>query len=291
MLDDVRAYYATASERERARLANEQDGTLEFLINRHVIAAHLPPGARVLDIGGGPGRYTLWLAERGHRVVLADLSPELLAIAREQVAASAAKPLVEEIIEADARDLSRWPDAAFDAVLALGPFYHLTAEGDRNRAAAELARVVRPGGPVFVAVMPRYAFIRRVLAHGQERHQLAKPGFLAAILDHGVFRNDRPGGFTAGYGFRPEAIAPFFEGHGFTTLALVASEGIVPDLQGELAALATADPAAYRATLDAVLNTAADPSILGLSNHLLYVGRKASAVTIGGVTLEEVTSG
>src|SRR4051812_27451465 len=94
--DDVRAYYDQFGEREWSRLERPEDGALEFAIHCRAIAGHLPEGARVLDIGGGPGRYALWLADQGHRVVLADLSPELLAFARARMAASAAGVLVEE---------------------------------------------------------------------------------------------------------------------------------------------------------------------------------------------------
>lgn len=255
--DAVRAYYDSFGEREWARLARPEDGAVEFAVTRQAIAAHLPPGARVLDLGGGPGRYALWLAERGHRVTLADLSPALLALARAKVAAAVAGGLVEEIVEADARDRSRWADGAFDAALALGPFYHLPDPADRERAAAELARVLRPGGLAFVALMPRYALLRRA-------------------LEDGVFVSELPGRFTGGYGARPEEVAPFFARHGFATLALLACEGIVPDLQAELAELAAAESAAYQAMLDVIIRTAGDPSILGLSNHLLYIGRKAA---------------
>jgi S-adenosylmethionine-dependent methyltransferase len=245
-------------------------------VHRHLARhRHLPPGTSVLDIGGGPGRYSLWLAERGHRVVLADLSPELLAIARDQVAASAAGVLVEEIVEADACDLGRWPNGSFDAALSLGPFYHLPAPAERDRAAAELARVLRPAGSAFVALMPRYTFLRRTVALPDERPRLAQPDFVARVLDDGVFINDLPGRFTGGYGARPDEVAPFFERHGFTMLTLLASQGIAAGLEDALAELAGSNPAAYQATLDVVVRTAGDPSILGLSSHLLYVGRKS----------------
>ena len=89
----------------------------------------------------------------GHRVVLADLSPELLTIAREHLAEvdSRTQACVEEILKADACDLTRWTDESFDAALCLGPFFYLPNLADRNRAAAELARVLRPGGMAFVA--------------------------------------------------------------------------------------------------------------------------------------------
>lgn len=196
---DVRAYYDSYGEREWRRLDRPEDGAVEFAVNRHAIAAHLPPGARVLDIGGGPGRYSFWLAEQGHQVTLADLSPELLAIARARFAAldPTVRTHIDEIIEADACDLSRWPDAAFDAALSLGPFYHLPEPADRDRAAAELARVLRPEGLVFAALMPRYVFLRRMLANPRERHLLARPGVIAQVLDEGAYINDRHDAATA----------------------------------------------------------------------------------------------
>jgi S-adenosylmethionine-dependent methyltransferase len=271
--DAIRAYYEGYAEHEWERLDRDDDGVLEFTINSRTIAAHLPSGATVLDIGGGPGRYAHWLAARGHRVTLADLSPALLAIAR--IRNSAGSPLAE-IVETDARDLRRWGAGSFDAALALGPFYHLTEAADRERAAAELARVIRPGGLLFAALMPRLAFLRRTIADPTERRHLAAPEFVARIVADGVFVNDEPGRFTGGYGFRPEEIAPFFAAHGFTQLTLLASESAAADLQPQLAELARTDPAAYAATLDMLLSVAAETSILGMASHLLYVGRRAA---------------
>jgi S-adenosylmethionine-dependent methyltransferase len=273
--DDVRAYYDQYGEREWERLTRPTDGIVERAVNQHTIAKHLPPTASVLDIGGGPGRYTIWLAERGHRVTLADLSPGLLEIARREVVAAGVERQVEAIVEADACDLSRWGDGTFDAVLALGPFYHLPEPADREGAAAELVRVLCPGGLAFIALMPRLAFLRRTIASTTGRHLLTQPGFVERVLGSGVFLNDRPGGFTGGYGVRPEEVDPFFARHGLAQIALLSSEGIAPDLQDSLAALATTDPEMYRAALDVLVRTAAEPSILGMSHHLLYVGRKA----------------
>lgn len=271
----VRDYYDSFGEREWERLSRPDDGALEFAITKRVIEDYLPGGARVLDIGGGPGRYSLWLEERGHRVTLADLSPALIAIAREKVAASPSAALVEEIVVADARDLSAWTDRAFDAVLALGPFYHLPGRSDRDRAANEMARVLRPGGFVFVALMPRYAFLRRTLAIPDERRHLASAQFVTRVLEEGVFENDVPGRFTGGYGVRPADVEPFFARHGFEARALLAAESIVPDMQAALAELAQGDPDTHIATMDTLVRVAGDPGILGLASHLLYVGQKA----------------
>jgi hypothetical protein len=63
-VEAVRSYYASFGEREWTRLTTPI-GAIEFAINSYALAKHLPPDARVLDIGGGPGRYALWLSAKG----------------------------------------------------------------------------------------------------------------------------------------------------------------------------------------------------------------------------------
>jgi SAM-dependent methyltransferase len=271
-MDRVRGYYGNLGEREWSRLESPS-GALELAVNSRLIGRHLPAGARVLDLGGGPGRYTLWLAELGHRVVLADLSPELLAVARERIASSPHGSNVEEAVETDARDLTAWDDAAFDAVLCLGPFYHLTQPDDRERAASELRRVVRRGGAVFVAFMPRYAFLRRTAAIAEERHRLKDPTFVDRLLHEGIFLNDVVGRFDMGFGAVPTEIAPFFERHGFETIDLFASEGLGAGIEKEVAQLSEEDPVAHERLMDLIVEHASDPGLHGLTTHLLYVGR------------------
>ncbi|MXY44548.1 MAG: class I SAM-dependent methyltransferase [Dehalococcoidia bacterium] len=275
--DAVRAYYAGLGEREWARLEDPDDGAVEFAVTCRALATYLPPHARVLDIGGGPGRYAIWLTKRGHRVSLADLCPEQLSIARTKIDQAGAEAMVEEIVVADARDLSHWADNSFDAVLSLGPLYHLPDPNDRNRAADELHRVLRAGGIAFVSLMPRYAFLRRTMEIPDERRHLAQPDFLERVLCEGVFINDVPGRFTEGYGVLPEEVSPFFEQHGFTTLALLSAEGIAVNSQRALSELTISDPAGYQAALDVIVRTAGDPSILGMANHLLYLGKRSDA--------------
>ena len=275
--DAVRDYYASIGEREWTRLEHPDDGAIEFEVTCHVLATYLPLHARVLDIGGGPGRYTIWLAQQGHHVTLADLCPEQLSIARTKIGQAGVDAMVEEVIEADARDLSHWADNSFDAVLSLGPFYHLPDANDRIHAAAELRRVLRAGGTAFVALMPRYAFLRRTLDIPDERHHLSQPDFIERVLKEGVFINDVPGRFTDGYGVLPGEVAPFFERHGLTTLALLSAEGIAVNSQSALSELSTTDPDAYQSSLDMIIRTAGDPSILGMATHLLYVGRRVAA--------------
>jgi len=272
--DRVREYYAQFGEREWLRLCNAEDGAIEFAVTRHALSTHLPKFGRILDIGGGPGRYTIWLAERDYRVVLADLSPHLLDIAREKIAEAGVAANVESIGVADARNLNQWPDGAFDAVLSLGPFYHLPELQDRRGATAEMVRVLRPGGLAFVAMMPRYSFLRRTIAVRDERRHLQQPEWLEQLTERGHFENDVAGRFSCGFGVRPAEVIPFFDEFGIEPVTLLAAESLSIGLQGSLADLSAKDPDAYAVALNLMLDAASDPSIHGMSNHLLYVGRR-----------------
>jgi SAM-dependent methyltransferase len=134
MADDmVRAamfeYYERGEERGRL---DEPAGQLEFTRTRQIIARHLPPPpATVADIGGGPGRYSLWLAALGYQVLHRDVVPLHVEQLRRQAAGN---PLIDSAV-GDARDPGLDPGRA-DAVLLLGPLYHLDRRADRLEALA-----------------------------------------------------------------------------------------------------------------------------------------------------------
>ena len=83
---------------------------------RHFVNA----GDRVLEVGAGPGRFTIELARLGAQVTVSDLSPGQLELNRERVAAEGLEEQVVERELADVLDLSRWDDASFDATICFG---------------------------------------------------------------------------------------------------------------------------------------------------------------------------
>jgi 2-polyprenyl-3-methyl-5-hydroxy-6-metoxy-1,4-benzoquinol methylase len=270
----VRAYYAGFAEREWQRLERSDDGAVEFAVTTAALERHLESGSRILDIGGGPGRYSIWLATHGHSVTLADLSPELLVIARERVASAGVRAAIPEIVEADATDLSRWPSERFDAVLSLGPFYHLVSGADRHAAARELARVTRPGGHVFVAVMPRLAFLKRTIGMADERHHLLDKSWMRALLDDGVFENEVPGRFSLGYGVRTGEIEALLREHGFDVIEVLSVESLSVGIEAEVGKVIEEGGPTAATVLRSMTDHAADPELLGASGHLLVIGRR-----------------
>jgi SAM-dependent methyltransferase len=135
---------------EEGRLARHP---VEFIATTYLLNRWIPAGSRVLDVGAGTGVYSLYLTSRGHNVTAVDIVPRHVRLIRSKVAASG-NPGVTVFL-GDARDLSRFEDGEFDAVLCMGPVYHLDGV-DVQRALGECIRVLRRGGVIFVAYVHKY---------------------------------------------------------------------------------------------------------------------------------------
>src|SRR5262249_32260274 len=138
---------------ERPRLA--RDSKLEWVRTQELLARYLPaPPATILDVGGGPGVYAGWLADRGYAVRLVDPVARHVAEPEDLSRSQPRRPFAAAL--GDARRLDE-PDAAYDAVLLMGPLYHLVERPERLLAAREARRVVRPGGVVVAVGISRFA--------------------------------------------------------------------------------------------------------------------------------------
>jgi S-adenosylmethionine-dependent methyltransferase len=104
--EDVAKYYTSFGEREWQRLEAPSIGAIELAVTLHLLESYLPKDGFILDLGGGPGRYTIWLAQHGYRVVLADISQDMLSIAQVKISEHEVEAQVEAVVQADARDLS-----------------------------------------------------------------------------------------------------------------------------------------------------------------------------------------
>jgi ubiquinone/menaquinone biosynthesis C-methylase UbiE len=140
--------------REHGRLASVH-GQLEFVRSCDLLHRFLPaPPAVILDVGGGTGPYAFHLARAGYEVHLVD-AVELHA---EQARSHQSEQGVEltSIRVGDARALE-FAEASADAVLLMGPLYHLTEREERLQALREAHRVLRTGGVVFAVGISRFA--------------------------------------------------------------------------------------------------------------------------------------
>jgi SAM-dependent methyltransferase len=172
--EDLFAYYAGQDEGQR--LFRFPHNRLELLRTRELLQRRLPsPPAVVLDVGGATGVHAAWLAGRGYRVHLVDRVPAHVRAALEH------GHLTAEV--GDARQLTQ-ADASVDAVLMLGPLYHLVVRAERIAALAEARRVVRPGGILLAAAIGRFMAVLDWAQSGGLTADVAAK--LLAVLSTGV---------------------------------------------------------------------------------------------------------
>ena len=264
----LRAHYELGMERERL---SDGRGDLEFTRTTEIVLRRLPAApAVVADIGGGPGRYALWLASLGYQVEHRDLMP----LHVEQLRAEAAGVAGIHTAVGDVRDLDL-PDASVDAVLLLGPLYHLIDRAERVRALRECARIVRPGGAVFAAVISRWAV--RIDGTLRERIYLkypAVPGLMDEIDRTGILPPLGDGAFTA-FCHRPGELRDEMAEAGLEVTDLVSVEGpafILGDLDARMA-----DPVDRSMTLQAARAIERVPELVGFGPHLIATGIRSLA--------------
>jgi len=268
-LDKIRAYYASFDEWGRL---DALEGTRELTRALEILADKLAPGARVLDLGGGPGRYAIELARRGHRVVLADLSPELLDVARRRVA-EADLPGVESFDVVNATDLGRYADASFDAVIAFGPFYHLVADTERRRAAAEIRRVLVPHGQAFIAFIPWLSGVIALIDRAAARPAQVSDAVLRTAADTGAFSNQTTSGFQEGYYPQPGELVQLFVASGFQFEDLLSLKSIAHDRADQVARL---EPDVRVEVERLARELCRRPEIIAICGHALLVAKKSA---------------
>ena len=155
--DYTRSFYDAYGTLEWSRLEATAYGRLQAIIHTDFIHRYVDQDDRVLDAGCGPGRFSITVAGLGATVTALDVSERQLQIAKEKTAEAGLLERVDGFVRADITDLSMFPPASFDVVVCYGGALSYVCE-DREKAAAELVRVVRPGGTLLISVMSLFGF-------------------------------------------------------------------------------------------------------------------------------------
>lgn len=261
-------HYARWPEEER--LSRGGPSRLEHARTQRILMRVLPkPPAIVMDVGGAAGAYAFWLSDLGHEVHLLDASERLIDLAR---ARNRTEPRGLATCEVgDARSLPYGTGCA-DAVLLLGPLYHLTERPDRVRALAEARRILKPGGVLIAAAISRYASA----LDGMRKDLFSDQTFWDIVetdLTSGHHRNptERLDYFTTAYFHEPEELQSEMVEAGLHVDALIGVEGpawLLADLEAHL------ENEASRVRLMRVLELVeSEPSLLGASAHVMAVAR------------------
>lgn len=252
---------------EDARLWATPKGALTRLRTWDLLDRLLPSTGVVIDVGGGPGTHASYLAGRGYDVRLVDPIERHLEHARARAAAGPAF----SVAHGDARSLDL-PDGIADAVLLMGPLYHLTELADRVLALSEARRVLRPGGVLVAEVITRYITL---LESSTSAALLGRPETFAnhdreAATGLSQDPVDTPDGSFWAYLHQPDELAADLDGAGFEDIRLHGVEGHAW-LLGPVLAEHMEEPGSL---LRALRTLECEPSLLGASAHVVGAAMK-----------------
>jgi SAM-dependent methyltransferase len=265
----VKDYYTRQVRQEWQRLIQDAYHRLEYETTLHFLEKYLPKHGRILDAGGGPGRYTIALAKQQYNMVLLDITRANLEFAKQQITRSKAQDKVEQIIEGTIVDLSRFAEYSFDAVLCLGgSLSHVLDRSKREKAIQELVRVTKKNAPIFISVMGRLSVLVVELTLFQEEFEKT---FYKRMRNTGDYSG--LSGFTACHFFLPEEFKDAIQSEGVKVLEMVGLEGVGSNHSKKVNELAK-NTKRWRTWIETHYQTCTHPSVVGMSEHILLIGKK-----------------
>lgn len=279
----VRKYYSEIGVKEWRRLVRDPYHRLEFETTMHFFKKHSPFEGLVLDAGGGPGRYAIELAKLGYDVVLLDLTPELLEIARKQMKKAGVEDRVKQVLQGSIDDLSVFDSNTFDVVLCLGgTLSHIVNGKRREKAIDELLRVAKKNAPIFVSVIGRLATLVCALIYWPK--EMENDGLYQKICDTGAYYGGR-GIYTRWYTGKKRSFAPChfylreelegsFRKRNVKILEMVGLEGLATLHQKETNRLFKKYPKAWKNWQEIHLRTCTHSSVVDVSQHFMIICKK-----------------
>lgn len=268
-LDQIRRGYSGKAATEWQRLSSTPITRTEYLITSHCLERYLPQTGLILDAGCGPGRYAIDLMRQNYRVVMFDLVGEMLRLARtkaEKVGIAHEQTIMTQ------GDISCLPyaDNVFDSVISLGaPLSHITERAARLTAIQEMARVVKLRGIVFLTGLTRLAGYRSIVYW--PCWELFEAHFGSDFREHGILV-----GSQVWYAFASGELEQAAQNCGLEIVDRVGCEGLAAHLPLEHLEQVEKHPHYGPLWRSVVLETCNEPGIIGMSNHLLVIARKAS---------------
>ena len=272
----VLAYYEEGREYNRLRT---DIGLIEFERTKEILLENLPsPPAVIYDIGGAYGEYSWWLASLEYEVHLFDLSETNIKLSKELAEEYPGCSLAASEV-CDARKVPRADNSA-DAVLLMGPLYHIIDYCERIRALKECCRLLKPGGVIFSAALTPFSVLLdklTVYSPGGGSY-LENPDFLAMVdreLNDGCHLNPNKevyAGLGSSHLHTAKALKAELEAGGF-------SKTVVHGVMGDAWLANNIDELWKNEKSRNVLMTTVrlldtHEEIIGLSGHLLAVSSR-----------------
>lgn len=273
MSKQVKKFYDQGSEKEWDRLQHPYS-RLELVTTLDLITKHFPSQGTICDVGSGPGRYSMELLKKGYQVTMVDLSRELLEIAKREIT-RASLPPAAKVLCASATDLSELATESFDAVLLMGPLYHLLDAEERQKALKETYRLLKKGGVACIAYLSSWGGLRYFLKRYPEKFE--DLSFPMALLKEGSLSSSF-GDFTECFFSSPSAAQKEIEEAGFTVTTFIGCEGVASGYKSEVEEIARRLPQAYESLVKLVRETCEKEPFRSTAEHLHFVATKRDSL-------------
>ena len=252
MTEQINKYYENYDE--DGRLFRNKAHLPEYLTTIRYFDRLLIPGSRILDACAGTGRYSFYLADKGHIVTACDLVKHHVNIIKSKPGAEKLK----EISACNVLDLSRFDENSFDAVLCMGAMYHLPSDNEKIQAIKECTRVCKPGGLVVLSYLNYFAVAAAEVSKG-----LDDLDEVLATFEDGI---DCLWKATT-----PAKMERYVNAAGLEVMHNIGADGISFVLADKVNA---ATDEAFDKWMEYIYKHCEEPSIVGYNMHGLLFGRK-----------------
>lgn len=245
---------------EDSRLNHSKAARVEFLNTVRYINQYLKPGAKIMDIGAGAGEYSIHFAQEGYWVDALELSDANVEAFQKKITPD----MHITLTQGTALDLSAFADNSYDVVLLMGPLYHLHNREDSAKAIAEAMRVCKKDGVILFAFINHDMVFMTELSY--DTHYFKTGDYNPETMR----LHDFPFVF-----YTVEESRQLLENNQVYIEKVFAQDGPSELLA---ATINQFDDYEYAQYLKYVEMTCEKPSMLGMSNHLVYIGDRKSVV-------------
>ena len=252
--------------REEDRLSTNNARRIEFLTTVRVLDELINGKKTILDCAAGTGIYSFYFADKGHVVTATDITPRHIEVIRGILKN---KPYKMETALLDATNMSIFEDESFDIVLNMGPFYHLVNVCDREKCMKESLRVLKKGGLLVTAYIPRYYVFQYVAMQNRDFLDAKLAG---QIIQTGELHHDDAKCFwTDTYYSTCEEMEQLYKRHHLTVIEHFAQDGATPHFSEKVDQWNDEE---FKIWCDYHYSICREKSLLGASNHVIIVGEK-----------------
>ena len=247
---------------EDGRLQSRR-GSVEFLTTVHYIEKYLFDGARILEVGAGTGRYSLYYAGKGYSVSAVEYVESNLIKLKSKIT----RDMDITAEQGDAIDLSGFGDNTFDLTLVLGPLYHLYEREDQEKAIQEAVRVTKKNGIIVIAYLASDSVI---IDWALRDHHLID-GYGKDFDENFKIINYPEGVFAAFYISEFKDLMKKFP---VSMEHNVATDGMTRHMREQIEELSEEE---FDMWMKYHLSTCEREELQGYSNHLIFICRKLDA--------------